>query len=416
MSSPMQFPRGRERFRRFKACENGNVAVIASIGLVAMLGIGGAALDYSQASSAKTDYQVAMDSAVLAGVTGLSEDSDKIEKAEKFFAQNRPDSGTIKNVSFNYGDEELKGTVTITVPTRLLKIININSIDVTVHSAATAKTLRVAMCVMAMNPHRKHTLELNGSVSVIGPDCNIYGNSDHPYDVVDPHTTQTYLSGNTVQAIGYGHHFLENVTPPLGFAPELIPDPYADLTIPTAGSCDFTDKEVSSTTVTLNPGTYCKGLTIKNGAKVTLNPGTYIIAGDTFDVQNASVTGEGVTIVLADSSANLNFQNAVLTLSAPKTGTYQSMVMIASRTDVTDQFVGSTLDLYGVVYMPNSTLDWSNNGNPKITAKWQVWIVDGFSWDGSGTINIPFKINGADVPYPSELYVIPKSGTPRLVT
>ncbi len=395
MRFPLQFPRGRNRFSTFRASESGNVAIIASISLVAMLGVGGAALDYSQASSIKTAYQAAMDSAVLAGITGLSEDSDKIEKAEKFFDQNHPDGGTMKGLSFDYSDEVLKGSVTITVPTRLLKIINIDTIDVKVNSAATSKTLRVAMCVMTMNPTRKHTLELNGSVTVNGPDCNIYGNSNHPYDVVDPHTTQTFLTGKSVQAIGYGHHFLENVTPPLSYAPELIPDPYADMTIPVAGSCDFTNKQVAASTVTLNPG-------------------TYIIAGATFDVENASVTGEGVTIILADDQANLELQNAELRLSAPKTGTYQSLVMIAARVDTTDQFTDSTLDLYGVVYMPNSAVDWTNNGTPTITAQWQVWIVDGFSWDGNGTINIPFDISDADIPYPAKLNVIPKAGTPRL--
>ena len=415
MRFPLQLARGRESFRKFKTCESGNVAVIASISLVAMLGVGGAALDYSQASSVKTNYQAAMDSAVLAGVTGLSNDSDKAQKAEKFFDQNRPDSGTMKSVSFAYSDDVLKGTVTITVPTRLLKIINIDLIDVTVNSAATAKTERVTMCVMAMNPTRKHTLELNGSVSVIGPACNIYGNSNHPYDVVDPHTTQTFLTGKSVQAIGYGHHYLENVTPPLTFAPELIPDPYASLTIPTASGCDFDKKKISSGSVTLNPGTYCHGLRITGGATVTLNPGTYIIGGDTFDVNGATVEGEGVTIVLADNDADLDFENAVLRLSAPKTGTYQSIVMMAARVDTNDKFVNSTLDLYGVVYMPNAALDWTNNGTPTITAKWQVWIVDGFSWDGNGTIDIPFDIKDADVPYPSKLNVIPKAGTPRLV-
>ncbi|MBL4758684.1 MAG: hypothetical protein JKY32_13940 [Rhizobiales bacterium] len=40
---------------------------------------------------------------------------------------------------------------------------------------------------MAMHPTRKHTLELKDSVSVIAPDCNLFGNSDYPWDVVDPH-------------------------------------------------------------------------------------------------------------------------------------------------------------------------------------------------------------------------------------
>ncbi len=78
-----------------------------------------------------------------------------------------------------------------------------------------------------MHPSRKHTLELKDSVSVYAPDCNIYGNSDHVDDVVDPHTPDNYLTGKTVQAVGYGHHYLQNVKPPLEHAPEILKDPLA---------------------------------------------------------------------------------------------------------------------------------------------------------------------------------------------
>ncbi len=408
-------PRERRTPSRFFTHEAGNVAIIGSISLVAMMGVAGAALDYTKASGVHSAYQTAMDAAVLAGVAGLHDDDTKLGVAEQYFSENHPTTGTIQSQSFKFVDEDLRATVTVRVPTSLLKIINVDYIDVTINSAATAKELRVAMCVMAMNPTRKHTLELKGSVSVIGPDCNIYGNSSNSYDVVDPHTPNNYLTGKSVQAIGYGHHYLENVTPPLTYAPELIPDPFASRDIPTASSCDFTSKKISSGTATLSPGTYCNGLQISGGATVTLNPGTYVIGGGTFKVNGATVTGSDVTVVLADNDTDLDLRNATLRLSAPRSGTYESMVMMAARVDTNDSFVNSTVDLYGVVYMPNAAIDWNNSGTPTITAKWTVWIVDGFSWDGNGTIDMPFKTEGADVPYPGNLNVIPLAGTPRLV-
>ena len=65
--------------------------------------------------------------------------------------------------------------------------------------------------------------------------------------------------------------------------------------------------------------------------------------------------------------------------------------------------------------MPNMAIEWENTGTPTITAKWTVWLVDGFSWTGDGTVNIPFKSEDSDVPYPSALYVILITGQPRLV-
>ncbi len=49
-------------------------------------------------------------------------------------------------------------------------------------------------------------------------------------------------------------------------------------------------------------------------------------------------------------------------------------------------------------------------------AKWTVWIVDGITWKGDGTIYINFDIKDEEVPYPGDLrYVIPRPSTPRLI-
>ena len=402
--------------RSFVTHETGSVALMASLSLVAMVGAAGAALDYSDAVEAKTEYQTALDSAVLAGVVGSGEDDDKIATAEKYFTKNVHSPGTLENFDLQFVDGQLAGTATVRVTTQFLKLFLIHHIDVTVHSAATADYLRVPMCVMAMHPTRKHTLELKDSVSVIGADCNIYGNSSHPWDVVDPHSTQNFLTGKSVQAVGYGHHYLENVTPPLEYAPEVISDPFASTTLPSTGSCLFTGKEISGGMTTLNPGTYCNGLKVKNGAKVTLNPGTYVITNGTFEVNNAWVTGDEVTIMLADNNTDLDFNHgAEVRLSAPKTGTYTSFVMMSARVDNTSTFTDATVDLHGVVYMPNMAIEWENTGTPTINAKWTVWLVDGFSWTGDGTINIPFRPEESDIPYPGDLNVIPITGKPRLV-
>lgn len=60
----------------------------------------------------------------------------------------------------------------------------------------------------------------------------------------------------------------------------------------------------------------------------------------------------------------------------------------------------------GIVYISKGAIDWTNTGMPNITAQWAAWITDGFSWNGDGTINFPF--NGAAVPYPKGLNVIPR--------
>jgi hypothetical protein len=397
--------------------EGGNVAILFAAASVPLIVLGGGVADYSRASLEQRSLQEALDAATLAGVIGDKSDEEEIAVADAYFLANHPDNWEVSEVAFKHDGERLLGNVTAAINTRFLKVIDMPQLLVSVSSTATQETLREPACVMAMHPTRKHTLELKDSVSVIGSDCNFYGNSSNPDDVVDPHNPQNYLTGRSVQAVGYGHHYIENVTPPLEHAPEVLSDPLASMPIPSAGSCLFTGKKISGGTQTLDPGTYCDGLEIKSNATVTLNPGTYVITDDTFKIENSTVTGTGVTIVLADKDAKLWWKNSTIRLSAPTTGSQKGMVIIGERVEATQKLERSTVDLEGVVYVPNGAFEWENVSTPTtINTKWTAWIVDGFSWRGSGTIDMPFSPDDSDVPYPEELaHMIPRPGTPRLI-
>lgn len=411
----------------FPSSSSGTVSVLFAIGIVALVGIAGSAVDYSLTAWRKAKLQEALDAAVLAGVSdrgdaeklsgvdgGLTK-GQRIEIAQVFFDGNKSSLPNVENVSFLYEGDNLVGRASIKVDTYLLRVVGFKKLDVNILASAASAVTREPLCFMAMHPTRKHTLELKGSVSVIAPECNIYGNSEHEDDVVDPHTPQNFLVGKSVQAVGYGHHFIANVTPPLEHAPELIPDPLSGLALPVATACDFTNMVVDGTSTALNPGTYCGGLAINNGAVVTLNPGLYVISGDTFEMNGSEVAGSDVTVALADTNVKLDLQNSILRWSAPKTGAYAGMALIGTRDPVDHVFQDSTIDLHGVIYLLQGAIQWTNSGTPAIDALWSAWIVDGVSWDGDGAIHYNFNLAGSDVPYPPEMRVIPRPGSARLV-
>ncbi len=413
--------------RSFPSSNSGTVSVLFAIGLVALVGIAGSAVDYSLTAWRKAKLQEALDAAVLAGVSdrgdaeqlsgvdgGLTK-GQRIEIAQVFFDGNKSSLPNVENVSFLYEGDHLVGHASIKVDTYLLRVAGFNKFDVNILASAASAVTREPLCFMAMHPTRKHTLELKGSVSVLAPECNIYGNSNHEDDVVDPHTPHNFLVGKSVQAVGYGHHFLPNVTPPLEHAPELIPDPLAGFSLPVAGPCDFTNTVVNGTSTTLNPGTYCGGLQIESGAVVNLNPGLYIISGDKFGISDSEVNGADVTVALADSNVKLEWQKSIMRWSATKTGTFAGLALIGSREPVDHVFQDSTIDLHGVIYLLQGAIQWTNSGTPAINALWSAWIVDGVSWDGDGAIHYNFNLADSDVPYPPEMRVIPRPGNARLV-
>jgi hypothetical protein len=406
---------------------SGNVAEIFALSLVVLLGMAGMAVDYGTAFLNEEKIQSALDEAVMSGVSAIPNaqaqsgivgnfnTDQQLSIAKNFFDSSRPKLPPVDEVTFAFEGENLTGHATSRVETALLRVLGFETIDIAVSSAATSAASHDTLCFMAMHPTRKHTLELNGSVSVLAPDCNIYGNSSNFDDVVDPHTPENYITGKSVQAVGYGHHYIANVSPPLEHAPELIPDPLAALPIPAPGACQFNNTTVTSGTAALVPGVYCGGITVKGGANVTLNRGLYVISGGKFEVDSAQVSGDEVTIALADNSTTINWINSTVRLSAEKTGQYAGIVVLGVREEATHTLMNSTVDLHGVVYLLNGSFEWENTGTPVITSKWTAWIVDGISWDGDGTIPINFNLAASDVPYPQQLNVIPRPGSPRFV-
>ena len=411
----------------FSGSNSGTVSVIFGVVIVALVGIAGSAVDYGITAWRKTKLQQALDASVLAGVSdrgdaeqlsgvdGSLSKEQRIQVAQNFFDSNKSSLTNVENVTFIYEGDNLVGRASIKVGTYFLGVIGFKSFDVNILASGASAVTREPICFMAMHPTRKHTLELDDSVSVIAPDCHIYGNSNHEDDVVDPHTPQNFLVGKSVQAVGYGHHYIPNVTPPLEHAPELIPDPLAALALPAGGACDFTNAVIDGTSTTLSPGTYCGGLEIKNGAVVTLNPGLYIIGGGPFVLSGSEVSGTDVTVALADRRVELAWNNSTARWSAPRTGQYTGMAMIGTREPVDHVINASTVDLHGVIYLLQGSIVWTNSGTPAVNALWTAWIVDGVSWLGDGEIHYNFDLAASDIPYPPEMRVIPRPGVPRLV-
>ncbi len=418
----------REKLSKFVTERSGGFAVTFALTAVLLAGAAGFGLDLARISSVRSSVQQALDAAVLAGIgytpgaealSGVSgygvTNEDRIQTAVKYFESDTDNMADVSTKSFVFEGDVLVGRATARVETTLLAVLGPKFADVAQIAKATSGPFRAPACFLAMHPLRKHTLELKGSVSVIAPDCHIYGNSSHPDDVVDPHTDENFLVGKSVQAVGYGHHYLANVTPPVEHAPELIPDPLADFPIPAAGACQYTGTKITGGVHALNPGVYCGGLSVSGGAVVTLRPGLYNLTGGDFAANGATVKGAGVTVSLADDDVHIDWNQANIQLSAPKSGQYAGLAVIGSRDPASHNMEASTVDIHGVIYLLRGDFTWTNAGTPTVSALWTAWIVDGISWLGEGTININFNLKDSDIPYPKELYVIPRPGTQRLV-
>ena len=187
-----------------------------------------------------------------------------------------------------------------------------------------------------------------------------------------------------------------NVTPSTSAA--ATPDPYAGVTIPSASAClavPSADKCAGgkpgwciggSSTLTLNPGTYCGGISISNSATVTMNPGVYVLASQAQNetglsmVNSASLTGNGVTLVFTSEDGTYPpstppmmdiVNSSSISLTAPTSGATAGFVIMGDRSmplgttsSSGSQFVvvnSGTGALGGVVYLPNGAFRFTNS-------------------------------------------------------
>ncbi len=173
----------------------------------------------------------------------------------------------------------------------------------------------------------------------------------------------TYLGGTLTQSNGahvYGAVYQNDGT---------IPDPYAaDPAMQTAlaklspgQGPAMNETSTWPAPAPISPGTY-SSLTISNGVSTTLQPGLYVINGPINFGGGATITGTGVTIV---TSGTINWNNgAHITLSAPTkdaTGGVVPGVLIAGTSTATSELAGGIQPtLTGVVYYPNGPINMSN--------------------------------------------------------
>src|SRR5262249_21154779 len=156
---------------------------------------------------------------------------------------------------------------------------------------------------LALNPTTSDGLHLQGINKFSEQNCWAWVNSTSS-------TAINAVGAATGSAQGFcsagGVLGAEHFTPAPFTGCDPLEDPFAGMRAPTAGSCAQSNLVLKNGSYTLNPGTYCGGITLKPQASVTFNPGVYIIKDGVFEVQGqASASGSGVVFVFAGSGSQL---------------------------------------------------------------------------------------------------------------
>lgn len=282
--------------------------------------------------------------------------------------------------------------------------------DVTVQARAVARYVdQGRACIVALSPTAGRAAEFTGNSSLTLKGCSVLSNSMASDSV--------YVGGSgkirtpCLYAVGGANvdsgATLTECGAPVVDAPVLA-DPYRALQEPPASNCTRTNESVGTKQkVTLNPGTYCKGLSVSG--QVTFNPGTYIIDGGALSFGSQAVAaGAGVTFVFRNGAGLDANGGAHLNLSAPKTTSaatpYQGVLFFGERDNTGSIKINgnSSSSLTGAIYFANQDIEYRGNFSGKNGCTHIVGRT--VSWSGSTTLEVDCEAEGMTAP-PAQQFV-----------
>ena len=263
-------------------------------------------------------------------------------------------------------------TVQRTLKTGLIRFVRPGA-TVTITAKATAALVGVVSpnCVYALDPSAQNAFQATNGATVALNGCAIAVNSSNSDAMtVSGGSIVTASAISVVGGVSINNGGSTTPAPTTGVA--AAADPLASLPAPVPGACNFTNYNPGWGTWTLNPGTYCGGITISNGATATFNAGTYIINGGGVTLVGGTTdTGSGVMFYLTGTNASygsVNISNgANVTFSGPTSGPYTGIVFYQNRTITSSANAtfsgGVAMKVTGTLYFPTTSVLFSNGSS-----------------------------------------------------
>jgi Flp pilus assembly protein TadG len=361
---------------------SGSTLIAFATTLPMLLAGSGAALMYGFQVMTASDMQAALDSGTLAGtaMSGSATAALRIANAGSAYDWNfKTAAGNVETASnfwvqsggdptFTANKWEVSGTASAKIRNPFSFVIGDRWLPVVARSTAT-KLESDPVCLLALNASADDAIEMRGQPKIAVKDCAAQANSNS--DEAISQTSKALMSASMIGSSGGYTGTGYDPTPMTGTLP--LDDPYAEVPFPSSSPCDYNNMEIASKTVTLSPGVYCGGLTVKAGARVHLEPGIYVMKdGPLWLNSDGGLDGQEVTIGFTGAGASIRMDgSAQASLTSPVSGTYMNMQFMqepgTGGDDLAVSITGNnTLSYDGAMYFP--TQDIKLGGGSIITA------------------------------------------------
>ncbi|MEZ5851370.1 MAG: pilus assembly protein TadG-related protein [Hyphomicrobiaceae bacterium] len=352
--------------KSYFADARGSIAIQAAVAVPLLLLLVGSTIDFAAAIGQRNRLQEAIDKATLSAARELGLSDARRENIAAIV-----DAMVAANLGISSGSPALPA-VTTTISSDPLEIsvvahqltkpvfggsFGLSPADVEVQAVARIVG-KPNLCVLALDRSEAGAVDLANNASLVGNNCSVFSNSVSQTGI-SVGNNSAIAAQNVCSAGGVAGNGA--ITPgPLTDCPQ-FDDPLSGRSEPAIDACDYNAVTVNGGMVTLSPGVYCGGLTIKGSADVVLSPGVYTIADGSLVLNDTSVLKGASVSILLGPTADLRFQpTTTVSLEATTSGPLAGMLVFASREQaetVTHQILSRNAQkLVGTIYMPTSAL------------------------------------------------------------
>jgi len=341
--------------------------VLVAVSLVGLLGFLMLAIDVGSLHRERRISQTASDAGALGGASEIWRDRSDlvVGSAQTEATRNGFTTGGNDVVTVSYppvtgprtgNSQYVEVVVQRSVPAIFAGIFGVNWTTVSTRSVAGVGAAS-NNCVFALDPTATKAFTVEGTLAAT---CGVVVNSNSSGAAyVKPGAN---LEASSIAITG-GISGAGDVDPaPRTGAPPAY-NPLEQLAVPEVpNTCDYNNLDVSGT-MTLNPGAYCGGITVRlAGNTAILNPGTYFMRGGGLTVENSGwIIGSGVTIV--NTSGPVAFKpftfgnGCKAELSAPSSGPLAGILLFqdpdaGSPSDVNTIACSNNVPFTGTLYFP----------------------------------------------------------------
>jgi Flp pilus assembly protein TadG len=397
---------GRQLLLRFQCDQSGSYSILVALLLPALIGFSalgtevGVWLYKHQRMQGAADLG-AVSAAVAYGknyTSNLVFEADAVTASYGFVAGSNDVVVTVNRPPLSGSYTTTLGAVEVIVqqPQPLLLAALWSSKPVSISARAVALSNAGGLgCVLALNSNVSGAITTQGNSKIKLNQCSLYDDSSSATALTNGGSAT--ISALSVDVVG-GISGASGITTTQGTATgvAVAPDPYASVSPPSFSGCDQTNFS-AKTTMTINPGVYCGGMSFNAGANVTLNPGIYYLDRGSLSVNGgATITGVGVTLVFTSSTgsnyatASIN-GGATVNLTAPTSGPMAGIVMYGDRNmPVGTAFKfngGASQDLEGAIYIPEGSVSFAGGASTAVGCTQLVADTITFTGDSNFAIN-----------------------------